>query len=97
METRKWHFGNNYELYNILYDDTHFILVQNINNKLFSFGLTEDFGSFLGFPVNQSCLNKNECINTLNKIIEIGKKYNNINKTINIYKTMIELLESKEV
>lgn len=94
MKTKKWYFKNNYELYNILYDDTRFILVQNCNTKLFSFGLVEDFGTLLGFPVNQSCLNKNECINRLNRFIEIAKEHNDFNNTINIYKIMIDKVKA---
>lgn len=93
MKTKKWYFKNNYELYNILYEDDRFILVQNVNNKLFSFGVASDFGTLLGFPVNQSCLTKNECINTLKRFIEISKEYNDVNKTINIYKLMIMKVE----
>lgn len=89
MKTKKWYYKNNYELYNVLYEDNRFILVQNVNNKLFSFGVASDFGTLLGFPVNQSCLTKNECINTLKKFINIDKKYNDVSKTINIYKLMI--------
>lgn len=93
MKTKKWYFKNNCELYNILYEDNRFILVQNVNNKLFSFGVASDFGTLLGFPVNQSCLTKNECINTLKRFINIDKKYNDVNKTINIYKSMIMKVE----
>lgn len=89
MKTKKWYFKNNYELYNVLYEDDRFILVQNVNNKLFSFGMSADFGTLLGFPANQSCLTKNECINTLKRFINISKEYNDVNKTINIYKLMI--------
>ena len=93
MKTKKWYFKNNYELYNILYEDDRFILVQNVNNKLFSFGVASDFGTLLGFPVNQSCLTKNECINTLKRFIGISKEYNDVDKTINIYKLMIIKVE----
>lgn len=93
MKTKKWYFKNNYELYNVLYEDNNYILVQNSKTKLLSFGLVEDFGTLLGFPVNQSCLNKNECINILNRFIEISKEYNNINGTIDIYKTMIDKIK----
>lgn len=93
MKTRKWYFKNNYELYNVLYEDNRYILVQNCNTKLLSFGLVEDFGTLLGFPVNQSCLTKNECINILKRFINIDKKYNDVSKTINIYKLMIMKVE----
>ena len=93
MKTKKWYFKNNYELYNILYEDDRFILVQNVNDKLFSFGVASDFGTLLGFPVNQSCLTKNECINKLKRFIDISKEYKDVNKTINIYKLMIMRVE----
>lgn len=94
MKTKKWYFKNNYELYNVLYEDDRFILVQNVNNKLFSFGVASDFGTLLGFPVNQSCLTKNECINELKRFINISKEYNDVDKTINIYKLMIMKVET---
>ena len=93
MKTKKWYFKNNYELYNVLYEDDRFILVQNVDDKLFSFGVASDFGTLLGFPVNQSCLTKNECINKLKRFIDIDKEYNDVNKTINIYKLMIMRVE----
>lgn len=93
MKTKKWYFKNNYELYNVLYEDDRFILVQNVNDKLFSFGVASDFGTLFGFPVNQSCLTKNECINKLKRSIDISKEYNDVNKTINIYKLMIMKVE----
>lgn len=93
MKTKKWYFKNNYELYNVLYEDDRFILVQNVNDKLFSFGVASDFGTLLGFPVNQSCLTKNECINKLKRFIDISKKYNDVNKTIKTYKSMMRKVE----
>lgn len=96
MKTKKWHFKNNYEIYNVLYEDDRFILVQNANNKLFDFGVASDFGTLLGFPVNQSCLTKNECIDMLKRFIAIDKKYNDISKTANIYKLMIMKLKGVE-
>ena len=93
MKTKKWYFKNNYELYNVLYEDDRFILVQNVNDKLFSFGVASDFDTLLGFPINQSSLTKNECIDKLKRFIDISKKYNDVNKTINIYKLMIMKVE----
>ena len=92
MEKRKWQFKNNYEYYNILYEDEKYILVQNDNSKNYSFGLKRDFGTLFGFPINQSCLSKKECINTLYAFIEIDKKYDDVCKTMNIYKNMIKVL-----
>lgn len=97
MKTKKWYFKNNYELYNVLYEDNRFILVQNNNTKLLSFGLIEDFGTLLGFPVNQSCLNNNQCINILNRFIKIDKQYGNFNNTIDIYKAMIKKIKEVQL
>lgn len=96
MKTKKWYFKNNYEIYNVLYEDDRFILVQNVNNKLFDFGVASDFDTLLGFPVNQSCLTKNECIDMLKRFIAIDKKYKDINNTTNVYKLMIMKLEGVE-
>ena len=90
MKIKRWYFKNNYEDYKVLFENETYILVQNINTKKYSFGIARDFGSFYGFPVNQSCLNKNECIERLKQFIEID---NNANNTIEIYNKMIKLLE----
>lgn len=95
MELKRWYFKNNYEDYKVLYQDKNYILVQNMNSKKYSFGLNRDFESFNGFPVNQSCLNKNECIKRLKQFIKIDEKYNNVNNTIDIYNKMIESLKSE--
>ena len=94
MKTKKWYFKNGYEEYNVLYEDECFILVQNISTKKLSFGTVQDFGSFYGLPVNQSCLNKNECINKLNRFIEIDKKYDNWG-TCEVWRNMIKNIESE--
>lgn len=97
MNIKRWYFKENFEEYNCLYEDESFILVQNIENKEYSFGITADFGSFYGFPVNQSCLNADECIERLRQFIKINEKYGDINNTTEIYNKMIEAVqESKE-
>jgi len=93
MKIKRWYFKNNYEDFEVLYEDENFILIQNIVRKEYDFGLSKDFGSFYGFPVNQSCLNKNECIERLRQFIKIAEKYNNVNNTIDIYNNMIKILE----
>ena len=93
MKKIKWYFKKNHQIYNILYEDDKYILIQNNRNKLYSFGLKKDFGSLYGFPVNQSCLNKDECISILKQFIEIDKKYNDVNKTMAIYKNMLIVLK----
>lgn len=97
MVLKRWYFKNNYEDYEVLYQDEKYILVKSLYSKQYSFGLGKDFGSFYGFPVNQSCLDKDECIKILEKFIQIDKKYNNINNTIDIYNKMIKLLKSRYV
>lgn len=93
MKIIRWYFKNNYEDYKVLYQDKTYILVQNINTKRYSFGINRDFGSFYGFPINQSCLSKNECKERLKQFIKIDKKYNNVNCTIDTYTNMIKALE----
>lgn len=102
MKKLKWYFKNNYEVYSVLYEDNDFILVQNDNTKLFSFGLRRDFGSFYGFPVNQSCLTFKECKKQLNAFTEIDKSYlNTLNeiavKNIERWQNMLTALKTSRV
>ena len=96
MTIKKWYFKNGFEEYKVLYEDECFILVQSINTKKFSFGMVTDFGSFYGFPVNQSCLLKNECIDKLKRFIDIDEKYNNLG-TCEVWKNMIKKLEEEMI
>ena len=77
MEQRKWFFnhGANFELFNVLFDRDGFLVVQNNETRAISFGTADCFGSLFGFPVNQSCLTKNEAISVLHSWIEIDKDY----------------------
>lgn len=75
MRKKMWRFKNNIEIFTVLYDDKSFILVFNDETELFSFGMTRDFGTLCWFPVNWSCLNLNELIDILNRLIEIDQKY----------------------
>lgn len=79
MKKLKWYFnhGKSHETYSVLYEDEKFILVQNDNTKNYSFGLTRDFGTLYGFPVNQSCLTLAELKEQLQAFIKIDKKYCN--------------------
>ncbi len=92
MKTKRWYFKKNYEDFYVLYEDECFILVQNINTKKYDFGCIQDFGSFYGFPVNQSCLTKNECIDKLKRFVEIDKKYDN-RGAIEVWQNMIKKLK----
>ena len=77
MEQRKWFFngGANFELFNVLFDRDGFIVVQNCKTRTISFGAASCFGSLFGFPVNQSCLTKDEAISVLRGWIEIDNGY----------------------
>lgn len=92
MKKLKWYFKNgaNYEEYSVLYQDEKYILAQNDNTKKYSFGLVRDFGSFYGFPINQSCLNREELKTQLSAFIEIGRKHNDINKTVHVWENMLK-------
>lgn len=74
MIVRRWYFkhGTRYEEFNVLYDNGMFMLVQNRETKAFSFGLCEDFGTLFGFPVNWSCLTKDQAIELLQGMIRVG-------------------------
>ena len=73
MIVRRWYFkhGTRYEEFNVLYDNGMFMLVQNLETKAFSFGLCEDFGTLFGFPVNWSCLTKDQAIELLQGMIRV--------------------------
>ena len=75
MYKKIWEFKNNFEVFSVLYEDESFVLVFNDESKLFSFGMTQDFGTLCGFPVNWSSLNLNELLDILNRFIENDKKY----------------------
>lgn len=93
MKKKIWHFKNNSEEYNVLYEDERKILVQNDKTKKYSFGSQRDFGTLCGFPVNQSCLCKEECLERLHVLISIAKQYDNCNETLTIYENMVKALE----
>lgn len=92
MRKLRWYFKNRtrYEEYSVLYQNEKYILVQNDNTKKYSFGLSRDFGTLYGFPVNQSCLSAEELKAQLLAFIEIDKKYNNVNQTQEIYVAMLQ-------
>lgn len=77
MKKLRWYFknGTRFEEYSLLYDDEDFILVQNDNTKKYSYGLKREFGTLYGFPVDQSCLSKEEAIDILNLFINIDELY----------------------
>ena len=92
MNKKVWYFKNNSEVYSVLYEDKTYILVMDDESKLYSFGLRNDFGTLYGFPVNQSCLTKEETIDILKSFIEIDNKYSDINNTAKVWGNMIKIL-----
>lgn len=76
MEQRKWYYKNGTasEVFNVLYCNGKFILVENDETKTISFGLERDFNTLFGFPVNWSCLSPREAINILRGLIRIDSK-----------------------
>ena len=77
MEQRKLFFNNgtNFELFNVLFDRDGFLVVQNSKTHTISFGAASCFGSLFGFPVNQSCLAKDEAISILRDWVKIANGY----------------------
>lgn len=77
MKKLKWYYkhGTTYEIFSVLFEDNKFILVMNDETKKYSFGLTKDFGTLFGFPINQSCLTLDELKEQLNAFIKIDEKY----------------------
>lgn len=73
MNRRRWYYKNGtcFEEFDILFDNGRFMLVQNVKTKVFSFGVCENFGTLYGFPVNWSCLTKDQAIERLNNMIRI--------------------------
>lgn len=74
MERIEWKFGKGSEWYKVLYRKHGFIMVQSEGNELISFGQENDFGSFYGFPVNNSCLTIGEAKERIKRLLEINKK-----------------------
>lgn len=76
MNRRRWYYKNGtcFEEFDILFDNGRFMLVQNVETKVFSFGVCENFGTLYGFPVNWSCLTKDQAIERLNNMIRIDTR-----------------------
>lgn len=77
MNRRRWYYKNGtcFEEFDILFDNGRFMLVQNVKTKVFSFGVCENFGTLYGFPVNWSCLTKDQAIERLNNMIRIDMQW----------------------
>lgn len=94
MKKLKWYFkhGTKFDEFYVLWEDGKYILVKNCDTEMYSYGLKCDFGTLFGFPVNQSCLTHDECIRMLNSFMEIDKKYDDCNQTMNVWKNMLMAL-----
>lgn len=77
MEQRKWYFkhGTRYELFNILFDNGRFMLVENCETKAISFGMCDCFNTLYGFPVDWSCLTRPRAIAIISNLVGIDTKY----------------------
>ena len=75
--------GTASENFLILYEDSDWILVKDVQHDeqkypelgAYSFGLKRDFHSLYFFPVNQSCLKKEQAVETLQRFIKINESY----------------------
>ena len=105
MMQRRWYYRNGtcFETFNILFDNSRFMLVQNDSTKNFSFGTSDSFNTLYGFGVNQSCLTKSEAIAELQRWISIDKKYPDLREierqylgytSIDQWESMISALEN---
>lgn len=77
MKKLKWYFnqGKIFELFSVLYEKDGWMVVKNDNTEKYSFGLSGDFGTFSGFPADQSCLSSGEIKNVLEDFINIDRNY----------------------
>lgn len=82
MEQRKWYFnhGKNSEIFNILYDNGRFMLVENVETRKVSFGMCGCFNTLFGFPVNWSCLTRAEAVELLIGLRKIDEKNPDLRK-----------------
>lgn len=99
--------GTQYETYSVLYEDEDFMLVRNDDHDekefngeygAYSFGKKPCFYSLYFFPVNWSCLHKDEAVKELNRLIKCERKYipklgEIVKKSIARWQDMITALE----
>lgn len=94
----------------VLYENDDWILVkskQHDEQKYpelgeYSFGLKREFSSLYFFPVNQSCLKKEQAIETLHRFIKINESYiptlgEYTMEAIRRWEEMIEALEQEVI
>lgn len=91
---RYYNYGKKYELFNVLYRDSNYILVQDNETKTYSFGLIRDFNTPTFFPTNQSCLSKEKAIDILKWYIEADskniEKYSFMKEEVSRWKRMLK-------
>lgn len=82
-EIKRYYKNGASEDFVVLYENGDWILVkskQHDDQKYpelgeYSFGLKREFSSLYFFPVNQSCLKKEQAIETLRRFIKINESY----------------------
>lgn len=82
-EIKRYYKNGASEDFVVLYENDDWILVkskQHDEQKYpelgeYSFGLKREFSSLYFFPVNQSCLKKQQAIETLRRFIKINESY----------------------
>lgn len=68
-----------------IFNDGAFVIVKDDNRDEYSFGTLYELDSFYGFPAEQSCLTKEQAIETLRRLTGIYKPFGNANR----WETMI--------
>ena len=82
-EIKRYYKNGASEDFVVLYENGDWILVkskQHDDQKYpelgeYSFGLKREFSSLYFFPVNQSCLKKQQAIDTLRRFIKVDEHY----------------------
>lgn len=82
-EIKRYYKNGASEDFVVLYENDDWILVkskQHDDQKYpelgeYSFGLKREFASLYFFPVNQSCLKKQQAIDTLRRFIKVDETY----------------------
>ena len=108
-EIKRYYKNGASEDFVVLYENDDWILVkskQHDEQKYpelgeYSFGLKREFSSLYFFPVNQSCLKKQQAIDTLRRFIKVDETYIPTTRdfaliAIKRWQGMIEALEQEK-
>lgn len=109
-EIKRYYKNGASEDFVVLYENDDWILVkskQHDEQKYpelgeYSFGLKREFSSLYFFPVNQSCLKKQQAIDTLRRFIKVDETYTPTTGdfaliAIRRWQGMIEALEQEDM